>query len=543
MKQAQLPIITDLAIIKANTAKDLGLLIARPSKFYVVVDTSVIVPTHYSEQASLQGFLDNEQGSSILPVLNDYIHILTSKTQLTGTVTVGAGLKSVVGVGTAFGTELSVGDIISIASQEVEVESITDNEHLGLKTYHRYGATGSIAYKVVFEWWRYTGGDGSQQVDYTEVIYDPENYVGDAGAGVLASQSGLYMPDPEKVLSDYTVNFVNDPADGQPFEGTLDGDDYFKSVEDPKSMHVKIFKIAGNWALGVTANIILIVDTDGDLFSIIHSTGADFLDYSEWSVIPEYKFESASILEGMIVDSVNRLIEANSGFAQIEAAYQNVRQIARKMGKNADLVVGTITQNEQQEAEHLINNWIPDLIVGSRTRVLFRIGTHVPDSNWNVTEKTHLDFDRDGKLDMTGRILTLASPNGRVVMVNAGNNSLVITGNCDIFIVETDNESSVDYSGATGIIVINGKATEIEALKAWKDLMTDADADAVINTITEIVAAFNGIPEGDVLNDLINAKVSNTDFLAAIDPVDKVTGYQTQITFESGMMVTKVTVP
>lgn len=75
-----------------------------------------------------------------------------------------------------------------------------------------------------------------------------------------------------------------------------------------------------------------------------------------------------------------------------------------------------------------------------------------------------------------------------------------------------------DYTDQSVLALLDSVATRgntlskllvlTEAIETWKSLMTDADGDAVINTITELIAAFNGIPEGDVLATLINAKAS-----------------------------------
>lgn len=623
MKQVQITVLTELALQKAQAAKDLSTVISNPAKFYVVVDPTVVVPTKYSGQSSLQDFIDNEFGTVIILALNDYVHIQTSKVQLAGTVTVVAGEKDVVGTGTAFLTDFSSGDTISIASQEIEIDTVTDDENLVLKVHHQFGATNSLVYKVGKQWWQYTSGDGTQPADYTSVAFDPENQPG-------ISADGLYYPDPTNILTDYSANFVDDPGTGVDFYANLGSDNYFQSIVDPQSMHISIIKTAGNWALGVQANIILVVDDEGDLFAIIHSNGSDFTAPAEWSLTPEYNFSWASVLEGMIVDSVNRTVAANNAVAQIENSYQTVRQIARKMGKNADLVVGTVTQNEQQEADHLIDNWLESLKIplsgtvtvgadspnvvgtgtafetelvvdgvieiagekhavlsiaddenlvlaanhvagatgvsattteGTRTRVLFRIGTHAPTSNWTETEKLHFEFDRDAAIDMTGKVHTFTDITGRIVLINAANDSLVLVGSCNGLVIETDNTACLDASGATGFIVMNGKLVLLDlfatpslgdnsnriADTAFVQAAIAALVDtspAALDTLNELAAALGDDENfATTITNLIATKLSIATFDAAIDPVDTTTGYQTKITFDNGMIVTEVTVP
>ena len=48
----------------------------------------------------------------------------------------------------------------------------------------------------------------------------------------------------------------------------------------------------------------------------------------------------------------------------------------------------------------------------------------------------------------------------------------------------------------------------VESLSDWKNLMVNEDADAIINTITEIVSAFRNLPEGSNVLELLNAKVN-----------------------------------
>ncbi len=66
---------------------------------------------------------------------------------LTGTMSVTAGSKAVVGVGTAFETELSEGGIITIEGEVHEVDTITDNLNFALKDNHVAGAAGASATK------------------------------------------------------------------------------------------------------------------------------------------------------------------------------------------------------------------------------------------------------------------------------------------------------------------------------------------------------------------------------------------------------------
>src|SRR3989338_9430108 len=71
----------------------------------------------------------------------------TLSSALTGTVSVTISTAAVVGVGTAFTTELAVGDSIKIGSEIFTVSVITDNTNLTLDSNHTAGASGVTAYR------------------------------------------------------------------------------------------------------------------------------------------------------------------------------------------------------------------------------------------------------------------------------------------------------------------------------------------------------------------------------------------------------------
>jgi len=67
---------------------------------------------------------------------------LATPTLLTGTVSITAGLKAVVGVGTTFTADLVVGDVIDILGELLTVATITDGQNLATAEVHVAGASG-----------------------------------------------------------------------------------------------------------------------------------------------------------------------------------------------------------------------------------------------------------------------------------------------------------------------------------------------------------------------------------------------------------------
>lgn len=86
---------------------------------------------------------------------------------LTGTVTVSASSAAVVGVGTAFNSELWVGDAIKIAGEIFSVQSIADDTHLTLDSDHAAGASGVTAYRDP-DLYRIQTGDGAERLTLTK---------------------------------------------------------------------------------------------------------------------------------------------------------------------------------------------------------------------------------------------------------------------------------------------------------------------------------------------------------------------------------------
>lgn len=118
-------------------------------KEFTVVFTSgvaTISTTDVTETFSGTGALTEIQKN------RNYIVIPTSTANtaaLTGTVTVSAGTKNVVGVSTSFASGFNVGDIVRIGAQDVIINTIANNTHMTLKSNHTAGASG-VTYSKVF---------------------------------------------------------------------------------------------------------------------------------------------------------------------------------------------------------------------------------------------------------------------------------------------------------------------------------------------------------------------------------------------------------
>jgi hypothetical protein len=120
-------------------------------KFSVTFSAGVatIATTDSSESFIGTGVLSEVQKDNFYMVVVNNGGSDVETSNLTGTVTVGAGSTSVVGSGTSFSTQLNIGDNIKIGSQKVRVASIESNVGLTLENSHTAGASGASFLKVL----------------------------------------------------------------------------------------------------------------------------------------------------------------------------------------------------------------------------------------------------------------------------------------------------------------------------------------------------------------------------------------------------------
>jgi hypothetical protein len=107
---------------------------------------------------------------------------------LTGTVSVTAGTKIVTGSSTSFASGFNAGDVIRIGSQDVIVDSISNNTYLTLKSNHTAGASGAAYYKVFPAGLPIgLGGVGSSNASRTVNVTTPTSIQIDIKEGVTFS--------------------------------------------------------------------------------------------------------------------------------------------------------------------------------------------------------------------------------------------------------------------------------------------------------------------------------------------------------------------
>jgi len=110
---------------------------------------ATIATTDSSENFVGTGFLTEVQKNSFYMVTVNNSGSNVETTSLSGTITVTAGTKNVVGTLTSFTTELNVGDIIRFSSENGRIASISNSTFLTLEDNHVAGGSGVTYTKVL----------------------------------------------------------------------------------------------------------------------------------------------------------------------------------------------------------------------------------------------------------------------------------------------------------------------------------------------------------------------------------------------------------
>ena len=100
---------------------------------------------------------------------------------------------------------------------------------------------------------------------------------------------------------------------------------------------------------------------------------------------------------------------------------------------------------------------------------------------------------------------TLISPFG--IADNIINDISTLRHDIDSEVYARQNEDS--YIAGQISTLINS----LQTIQTWKAGLTDADSDSIVNTLTELLALVQNVPEGVDLIALLNAKVSTTDII------------------------------
>lgn len=120
-------------------------------KFNVTFNSGVatIATTDSSETFIGTGLLSATQKNNFYAVVVNNAGADVQTSNLTGTVSVGAGANTVTGVGTSFRTALNVGDIIRVNSLERRVSVISSDTSLTLEDPHTTGASANTFTKIL----------------------------------------------------------------------------------------------------------------------------------------------------------------------------------------------------------------------------------------------------------------------------------------------------------------------------------------------------------------------------------------------------------
>lgn len=105
-----------------------------------------------------------------------------------------------------------------------------------------------------------------------------------------------------------------------------------------------------------------------------------------------------------------------------------------------------------------------------------------------------------------------------------------LNAKADVYHTHPDLEDSINdlQSGLDSQVIVNENQDELlqtlesslNALNLWKSQMTSADADNLVNTLSELLAVFQSVPEGTDVYGLLAAKVNVSDIVNNLTSVD-----------------------
>ena len=147
---------------------------------------------------------------------------------LTGSFTVAAGSKNVVGTGALANTQLSNGDIVVIGGRSLKVASSSSNSNFTLQESHLTGAT---AVTVVRRWEHYDIFDG---VPGTSAYATARNGVGDEMHVVVVDEDGNITGTKGTVLEKYSK--VSKGSDAKTSQGATN---FYKNIINAKSEWIR----------------------------------------------------------------------------------------------------------------------------------------------------------------------------------------------------------------------------------------------------------------------------------------------------------------
>jgi hypothetical protein len=172
--------------------------------------------------ARYPGSLGNTLKISVCPSKEAY------QSNLTGTMSVASGNNAVTGTGTAFTTELVVGDVLVINRESHKVASIANNTSLTLNTRHVTGATANTAIRQ----WEYFVEFDRQPDDSVQAgtlnAQDDEMHI------IVIDEDGIITGQRNSVLEKYA--YVSKGFDAKLPDGSTN---YYKEIINQKSNWIR----------------------------------------------------------------------------------------------------------------------------------------------------------------------------------------------------------------------------------------------------------------------------------------------------------------
>lgn len=162
--------------------------IAQGNTYIVGVGPAGYTITNLTTTAFPNGY-DRERQHIFLKIVWAPAEANPSQTTLTGTVTVVNGQTGIAGVGTFFGTQLAVGDVVTVGSETREIASITSDTQAAVTVAWTTGSAAVTAFINLDSVYLYAFEQAADSAWYTELSLEYNDLAGAEDALEIASAS------------------------------------------------------------------------------------------------------------------------------------------------------------------------------------------------------------------------------------------------------------------------------------------------------------------------------------------------------------------
>ena len=308
---------------------------------------------------------------------------------------------------------------------------------------------------------------------YTLSFDNDPDFLLDPIDGVYPETVGYY--DGIKIPDAGLTTIMNDAPHEQPagtvYKCSIDSvADYLVDPSNLNILQIILHKHQDEHVLNQTVNRIAIYTDTDQLMYVLHILP---IVWGTGELIYTFRVEylSAVTLEDIKAGDIDKLVMADARIAGI------AENIAKLKGLMGDASIGTTIQKNQNECTDIVTD-LPTLT--GKVHVLD--GNHQTGSM--AINDVELSFSSNAFFDLeNASVLTIGvNTNGKIKVINAQNDSIIITNLNFILEIETDNIDCLDLSQLVSTLILNGKIYKGAASTKDQELLRKKEFDDAITT-------------------------------------------------------------